>query len=265
MPDSPASVLAVLFAIGAAAWWMSLAAAIDHRHRSMLGWSGLALATSLQPATCAPLIIALLIGRRVSPRLWLAAPLTFFPAIAAIRFAGWPLPDLSGVYVGQADWSPMLANNAPNAWSIVQALPWIGDLPLTGLALASAVGATVWLTARFAWRSPEGSDVIPAALLFALVLPGLLPGSDARSFVMADVLALGLAAMRGDRRSWTICALVESGSMLALVGDLSGIRAGAIAGAVPMIVATVLIARRFLVSPANDNGLPLNPFRAYPA
>jgi hypothetical protein len=32
-----------------------------------------------------------------------------------------------------------------------------------------------------------------------------------------------------------------------------------------MIVATLLLSRRFLVSPANDNGLPLNPFHAYPA
>jgi hypothetical protein len=32
-----------------------------------------------------------------------------------------------------------------------------------------------------------------------------------------------------------------------------------------MIVSTAWIARQFLISPANDNGLPLNPFRAYPA
>jgi hypothetical protein len=36
-------------------------------------------------------------------------------------------------------------------------------------------------------------------------------------------------------------------------------------GAVPMIAATALALRPLLVSPANDNGLPLNPVRPYPA
>jgi hypothetical protein len=78
-------------------------------------------------------------------------------------------------------------------------------------------------------------------------------------------LALMIAVMRGDRRSWMVFALIATGSMLGLVGDLTAIGACAIVGAVPMILATTLIARQFLVSPANDNGLPLNPFHAYPA
>jgi hypothetical protein len=136
---------------------------------------------------------------------------------------------------------------------------------LTGLALTAVIGASAWFIARFAWRPPLGSEVIGASLLIVLVTAGLLPGMTEGSFVMADILALMLAVMRGDRRSWMVFALIAAGSMLGLVGDLTGIEACAIVGAVPMIVATALVARQFLVSPANDNGLPLNPFRAYPA
>ncbi len=262
----PAAVIPpLILATGAAAWILALTAAAARRHDTMLGWCGLALATSPFAVFWTPLIVALLIGRRIPARFWPIAPLSFLAVTALLRIAAWPTPDFTAIYLGQAGWSPAIATNAPNVWAIVQALPWIGGLPLTGLAVTAVVGASAWFIARFAWRPPFGSDVIGAGLLIALVAAGLLPGMSEESFVMADILALMLAVMRGDRRSQTVFALIATGSMLGLVGDLTAIKACAIVGAVPMIVATALIARQFLVSPANDNGLPLNPFRAYPA
>lgn len=265
MPADAALPLAAMAIVGPAAGLMALVAATTRRHGVMLGWYGLALAASLQTAFLMPLIIALLIGRRVPVSLWAIAPLSFFVVTTAFRIAGWPTPDLAGLYVGQAGWSPALAMDAPNIWAIGQALPRIADMPLAGLALATAMGASAWLVAHFIWRPPAGGDVIAAGLLVALIVPSLLPAMNERSFFIADIVALVLAVARGDRRSWTICVLVETGSALALAGHAAKIDAGAMLGAVPMIIATALIARQFLVSPANDNGLPLNPFRAYPA
>jgi hypothetical protein len=258
-------LLALMTTIGIAAVFLALRAASERRHDAMAGWAGLALAASLETAVCTPLIVALLIGRRVPARLWLAAPLSFVAATATARIAGWPTIDLSAIYIGQRDWAPTLSDQAPNLWAIVQALPWISTVPLTGLALAAAIGATAWLVARFAWRPPAAADVSAAALLAALVVPGLLPGMHDRSFVMADVLALMLALVQRDRRSWTICALIGAGSALSIGGALIGLQAGSIVGAVLMVLATALVSSRFLASPANDNGLPLNPFRAYSA
>ena len=256
---------ALVAAIGTGAWILALTAAVGRRHGLMLGWHGLALATNPLALFWTPLIIALLIGRRIPARFWPIAPSCFLAASIILRLVAWPMPDFTAIYVGQGNWSPVLAANAPNVWAIVQALPWFGGLPLAGLALTATVGASAWFIARFASRPPSGSDVILAGVLLALVTAGLMPGMDDGSFLLADILALMLAVMRGDRWTWRIFALIAAGSMFGLAGDLTGIKACAILGAVPMIAATVLIARRFLVSPANDNGLPLNPFRAYPA
>lgn len=262
----PAAIsLALIAAIGTGAWLLALSAAVNRRHGLMLAWHGLALATNPLALLWTPLIIALLIGRRIRARFWPIAPLSFLVVTIILRLAAWPMPDFTAIYVGQGDWSPVLAANAPNVWAIVQALPWLGKLPLAGLALTATVGASAWFIARFAWRPPSGSDVIAAGVLLALLAAGLMPGMNEGSFLEADILALMLAVMRGERRSWTILALIATGSMLGLAGDLTDIRACAILGALPMIAATALIAKQFLISPANDNGLPLNPFRAYPA
>ena len=99
----------------------------------------------------------------------------------------------------------------------------------------------------------------------SLLLVGLLPGMHWNSFLPVTALAVVAALVGEDRRSWTVAALAATGTTFGLAGHLSGIGACAMIGAVPMIAATIVALRRFLVSPANDNGLPLNPFRAYPA
>jgi len=260
-----AGLLGQCDAIWAAASVMALAAAVKRHHAAMLAWCGLALAIKLQPAFSAPIIIALLIARRVPIRLWLVAPAVFVAAMLPAWLLGWPAADLATIYLHQADWSPLLSLNAPNVWAITQALPIIGDLPLTGLAIAAAVGASAGLIARFAWRPPEHDQLLAATLLVTLATVGLLPRMHERYFFLADVLAIGLALARNDRRSWKIAGLVQLASLAGLVAYISGLSGLAVLGALPMMAATWMVARQLLVSPANDNGLPLNPFRAYPA
>jgi len=255
----------LIAAIGTGAWVLALAAAVGRRHGLMFGWYGLALATNALAVFWAPLVVALLIGRRIPARFWPIAPLSFLAVTILLRLAAWPVPDFAAIYVGQRDWSPVPVADTPNIWAIVQALPWLGALPLAGLAVTATVGASAWFTARFAWRPPAGSDVIASGVLLALIVASLMPGRDGGSFLMVDILALMLAVTRGDRWSWTVFALSATGSMLGIAGNLTDISACAIFGAVPVMAAAALIARQFLVSPANDNGLPLNPFHAYPA
>ena len=153
------------------------------------------------------------------------------------------------------DTPPFLSDGAPNLWAIVQALPWIGDVPLAGLAMAMALGALAWLAAYFSVHPPRGAKLLPAALLVGLVLPGLLPQMQPHDFVLAIGLSLAVSIRRKDI---TIAALVVGGWLLAVAGSAS-------LGAVPIMVATFLIGRPLFASPANDNGLPLNPGKAYPA
>ena len=147
-----------------------------------------------------------------------------------------------------------LTAGAPNIWSVVAELPWIGDMPLAGLAAASAIGAAAWTAALFAVRPPR--DVTAAALLLALIVPALLPGMAPQDFTLAGCLSLVLVIGERSRDNLSIAGLVFLAFVLTLV-DLAS------AGAVPMIAATVAIMRRFLVSPANDNGSPLYSVRPY--
>jgi len=231
----------------------------------MLALAGFAIAGSPINATLLPLVIGFLIARRATLKLWLIAPLAFLATVAAIRCAGLHWIDPTTLYFGQAGASPRLSSDAPSIWAILQAAPWINQLPFAGLALASAVGAAAWLTARFAWRRPGDRDLIASGVATSLLLVGLLPGMHWNSFLPVTALAVIAALLDDDRRSWTVALLAVTGTALGFASHLGGIGAYAMLGAVPMIAATVAALRRFLVSPANDNGLPLNPFRAYPA
>ena len=234
-------------------------------HAAMLALVGLAIAGSPINATLLPLVLGFLIGKRAPLRLWLIAPLTCLLAVTAFRLAGLPWIDWSHLYIGQAEASPRLSNDAPSIWAIIQALPWINLLPFGGLALASAIGVAAWLAARFAWRRPSDRDLIASGMATSLLLVGLLPGMHWNSFLPVTALTVLVALLIENRRSWRIAALTTAGTSFGLAGHLTGMPAWAMLGAVPMIAATLLSLRPMLVSPANDNGLPLNPVRPYPA
>ncbi|MBS0478258.1 MAG: hypothetical protein JSR79_03045, partial [Proteobacteria bacterium] len=127
-------------------------------------------------------------------------------------------------------------------------------LPLIGLAMAIAFGATAWLAASFSARPPRGERLLSAALLVAMIVPGLSPQMQPQDFAVATGLSLILAYRAHEPM---IGALVIGSWLLAIF-------VSPVIGATPMIVATLLVARPFLASPANDNGLPLNPVMAYP-
>src|SRR3569623_2711005 len=148
-----------------------------------------------------------------------------------------------------------LSYDAPNIWAGVVRLPWRSTAPLAGLAMAGAIGTAVWLAAHFSARPPR--DTLAAALMIALALPGLLPGMRPLDYVLAGVLGIAQAGRERNRASVASAAMIAGGIVLAFA-DVAPL------GAVPMIVATALIAQRFFVLPANDNGSPLNLLAEFP-
>jgi len=250
-----AGLLAQCDAIWAAPCVMALAAAVDRKHLAMLAWCGLALGIKAQALLFAPFFIALLINRRVPLRLWPIAPLVTAATMLPAWAAGWPAWDLATVYLRQADTYPALALNAPNLWQIVEALPLIGTLPLGGLALATALGASAAYIAWFSTRRLDGRALLGPALLVPLITAGLLPHMHERYFFLADILALVMALTLRDRSSWRIAVLVQGGSLLGLSGYLSGLNAMAMIGAILMITATIRVVRPLIRLFANDNPL----------
>ncbi|QNA84385.1 hypothetical protein G4G27_10585 [Sphingomonas sp. So64.6b] len=241
-------------AMWAAPCLMALAAALRRRHVAMLAWCGLALAFKVQALLVAPFFLALLINRRVPIRLWPIMPLTTVIMMLPAWAAGWPAADLATVYLRQADTYDGLALKAPNIWAILQELP-LGGLPMLGLALAAAIGASVAYIARFSTQPLTDRTIVSVALLATLLTTGLLPRMHERYFFLADVLALIMALVIRDRSSVRIAVLVQAGSILGIVNYITGINAMAIIGAFAMIAATVQLARPLLKPAANDNPL----------
>lgn len=239
---------------------MAVTAAIERRHRAMFAWAGLALAIKAQALLGAPFLLAVVIARQVPVRLWFYAPLGFAAALAPAALAGWPVSDLLAIYARQAGTFSDIARNAPNIWMVAQALG--GGAALTGLALAMAIGAAAAYAARtgatFNWLTPPMQ--LRAALLAPMLMAGLLPKMHDRYFFMADILSFALAIVAPSRDTWRIQAYVQLGSVAALMAYLMGVEALAVAGALPMMVATWLAARPLLLAAANDN--PLLPQRA---
>lgn len=243
----PSVLLGPYDAIWAAVCVMALGAARDRQHITMLVWFGLAVGLDLRAALIAPFFLALLINRRLPFRLWPIAP-----AIAAeTMLAGWRPTDLAAFF--QVSANQPLSFDAPNLWTIAQALPF--GLPLLGLALATGIGASAAYIANFSARPVGERGLLNAGLLAALVSPGLLPGMHANAFFLADIIALILALRWRDTASWTIAILVQAGSVLAWLGASSGVSGLAMLGGIAMLVATVRLARALLKPAANDNPL----------
>lgn len=233
-----ASLMASGDALWAAPCIMALACGVERRHLAMLVWCGVALSIKQQAIFAAPFVLGLLLARRVPVRLWVAAPLAFFLMYVPAWAAGWPLGNLLTVYVRQAGMMDSLSLNAPNIWTLVQQLVGPPAIALTGVALACATAAALWLTRRMAGLALEGPTLVGAALMSPLLVAGLLPRMHERYFFLADVLALVWSATAGTSRARTDAALVQLGSTLAILAYVSGVAGLGCVGAVAMIAAT---------------------------
>lgn len=248
-----AALLGQCDAMWAATSVMALACAHRREHCAMLAWCGLALGFKLQAAFFGPFVLALLINRRVPFHLWFAAPAAWVATLLPAWVAGWPARDLATIYLRQADYDPSHPLNAPNIWTIADGYPALGALPLAGVAFAAAIGAVVTYAAWLSATPLRGRALANAALLTPLIVVGLLPRMHERYFFLADILSLAIAVAWPDRRSWSIAALVQAGSMLALLAYMSGATALAVIGALPMIAATLLVARSLFKPAANQH------------
>lgn len=256
-----ASLMASGDALWAAPCVIALACAAERRHLAMLLWCGIALSIKQQAIFAAPFVLGLLLARRVPVRLWPAAPAAMLAMYLPAWAAGWSLSDLLTVYVRQAGFVDSLSLNAPNVWMVVQQLVGPDATALTGVAMATAAGAGIWLAARVSVMRLEGQALIAAALLAPLLIAGLLPRMHERYFFLADVLALVWAAVAGTRRAAGDAMLIQLGSTLGVLAYMSGIGGLASLGAVAMIAATWRIGRALLsaATVANDNAPRLAP------
>jgi Gpi18-like mannosyltransferase len=239
-----AALLGQCDALWTAACVSAVACAMKRRLVAMLVWSGLAFALKAQAAFCAPFIVAVLVAERAPVRFWLIPPAVYVAAMLPAWAAGWPAADLATIYLRQAQWFDALSLSAPNIWMLVQEVGNPAAFPAEPMAFAAAAAAALLYVAYFARRGLEPSDMIAAALLASLLLPGLLPRMHERYFFLADVLSFALAMAARDRPAWLIFAAVQTSAVLSLWSYLTTGPMFAAAASITMIAATLAVAAR---------------------
>ena len=238
-----AALLGQCDALWSAPCLLAVAAAVEGRAAWTLAWWGLAFAIKVQAIFLGPFVAAFVIGGRVPIRRWAIPAAIYALVMVPAWLEGWPALDLATIYLHQTGNFEFISMNAPNLWHLVQQVPGSARLNLTpaAIALAGAAGIAFIFFLRRAGRE----RLLEAALLSALIVPGLLPRLHDRYFFLADMLAFALAAQRRDTGGRSFFLAVQMGSLGALAGYCTGIVAFVTLGAVAMIAATVALAASF--------------------
>jgi Gpi18-like mannosyltransferase len=245
-----AAVSASCDALWAAPAVLAMAAAVQHRHRSMLAWCGVALAVKAQAIFAAPFFLGLLLARRVPVGQWFIMPAALLAMYLPALLLGWPLGDLLTVYFRQAGFFERLSLNAPNIWAMVQPLTGNATDTLALLGKAATVVASAGLAAFVRHRRPEGADLAAFAALSVMLAVGLLPHMHERYFYLADVLVFCWAVKVRTRSAWNTAILTLTGSSLGIAAYIWQMPSLAMAGGAIMIAATVWLATILLARPA---------------
>ena len=247
-------------AIHAAASVLAVAQLMRGRWWSGMAALGLAMSFKFQAVFLAPLILYLLVSRRLPVASLLVPPLVYMLMMLPAWLAGRSAWDLATVYMMQAGYYFDLSASAPNIWEYIDGLHLVSYQHGVIIGTALGIAATIALT-WIAWRRHlDGENLLPLAVGATIALPYLLPKMHNRYFFLADVLSYAMAVSRPSPRRVRIAVMVQIGSTLASLRYLIKIPAGAPIGGIFMTAALVLIMREILAmprrSPRDDNIAP---------
>ncbi|HMK97407.1 MAG TPA: glycosyltransferase 87 family protein [Acidimicrobiales bacterium] len=180
------------------------------------GWAagiffGLAVAFKLQAIFLAPLVLLLVLRRRLRWRELLAAPAAFVVMDLPALLIGASVSTLWSTYAGEVSLYHQLTLNAPNIYQYLDfnQSPLLRDL---GTALTAAV--IVCLIAWALHRQVElsATSVVLTATVSVLLVPFLLPAMHERYFYLADVFTV-ISAFYLPRRLWALPVLEQFASL----------------------------------------------------
>ena len=163
----------------------------DKNYSAVTAFS-IAFCLKLQAVFLAPLMLLLVLKRRIKLRGVLILPLVYFISVLPAAFMGRNLWDLLTIYVTQAGEYNQLNMTIPNlfTWFPPDAPGYVGK---TAVYLA---GAAVLITFAYfcSKRFTLSKEIILAiALFYALLLPYILPYMHERYYYPADILSVAFA------------------------------------------------------------------------
>lgn len=168
----------------------------------------IAFCFKLQAVFIAPLLIFMWLKGRMKLRHFLFIPAIYLISVIPAFIAGRPLGELLTIYVSQSGQYKRLSLNAPNIYI------WMNDSAGEYLSLAAILlcAASIVLIIYMSYKIELTNNLIYSfALLFALVVPFLLPHMHERYFFMADLFSI-IYAFIFPKRVWiavgvSLCSL----------------------------------------------------------
>lgn len=177
---------------------------------------GLALAFKLQTVFVLPVLLVLLLLRKVSWRHLLLIPGVVLVLDIPAILLGADLGHLLLLYVEQAGQYPKLTIYAPNVYQFLTFTDHSDLLRLQGIAVTGAL--VLWIVALLVARrtSLDAVQMVLLATVFAIAVPFFLPSMHSRYFYLADVLTVVLVCWCPRRPGlWFAAVLVQFASFFA--------------------------------------------------
>jgi Gpi18-like mannosyltransferase len=173
---------------------------------------GLAFAFKLQIVFLLPLVLLLVLRKRVPWRALLLIPAVYLVLDIPAVLLGANIKDLLTVYVTETNTYDQLTLNAPNVYQYLGDVTGTGTIRtigvvLTGVLVLVLIGLVVWKRVEM-----TATRIVLAGTVSVLLVPFLLPAMHERYFYLADALTV-LAAFHLPRRLWALPILEQFASL----------------------------------------------------
>jgi len=174
----------------------------------------LALAFKPQAIFLFPLLALLVLAGSLRWRTLLVVPLGYLVLDLPALLLGRDPVELFTLYDPgrQSKWITALTSNAANLWAFVPVTTRLGTLKTLGYVFALVLILGLIYTLIAGRYELDAERLVTAAVVFAILVPFVLPGMHERYFYLADVLSVVLAFYRP--RLWFVALLVQAASLL---------------------------------------------------
>jgi Gpi18-like mannosyltransferase len=163
----------------------------NHEHKAVFAFA-IAFIFKLQAVFLAPLLILMLLKRKIKPDTFLIIPLVYFISCIPAVIMGRDFLDLLTVYFSQSKQYSMISMFLPNLYT------WMPEDTPGYISKAAVIlaGALVALSLFYFYRKKfvlTHEMFISFALFYALFLPFILPHMHERYYFVADILSVVFA------------------------------------------------------------------------
>jgi len=205
---------------------------------------GLAFSFKQQAIFLSPLLLTLILWRRMPIRYLLIVPATYVVMMIPAALAGRPWRELLAIYARQTELNHVLSMNAPNPWWFLNKLvPY--DLGVAvGLLVSTAVG--LFLVFRSLWMRRDAWSLLLLGTVASALMPYVMPKMASRYFFVADLMTFALALTRPNL--WPTAVLVQIGSLVAISSYFFASWGPSGLAFVPMTLAVCLLVYQLMIA-----------------